>query len=103
MTPVASGGTDRQLSLLFLLRLFFCFGSASAVVSGTLVSTSASATRFFDVFWVEGCGAGEQLSSSGMSRYTLMKSSLRIFIAFWVPESSGSSSSNGGGGSSGSI
>ena len=35
MTPVASGGTGRQVSLLF----FFCFGSASAGVSSALVST----------------------------------------------------------------
>ena len=60
------------------------------------MSMSASATRFFDVFWVEGCGAGEQLSSSGMSRYPLMKSSSRLFITFWGPESSSSSSVSSG-------
>ena len=91
MTPVAPDATGRQLSLLFLLCLLLCFGSASAAVSGTLVSMSSGATCFFDVFWVEGCGAGEQLSSSGMSRYLLMKSSWRLSITFWGPESSSSS------------
>ena len=41
MTPVASGGIGRQLSLPFLLCLLLCFGSASAAVSSTLVSMSA--------------------------------------------------------------